>query len=70
VGGGEEMRVICSDILTEVVNKFQAFSSGDVLIEKLLSNSELHGIYENEHSPAINDFLVSLLKKSQQRVIN
>lgn len=57
-------------MLTEVVNKFQAFSSGDQLIEKLLKNEELHEIYWIEHSPAVNDFLGGLLKKSQQRIVN
>lgn len=64
------MKEICADILIEVVNKFQAFSSGDTLIDKLLNDQELHEIYWIEHSPAVNDFLVGLLKKSQQRIVN
>lgn len=31
-GTDEQVKEICSDILIEVVNKFQAFSSGDALI--------------------------------------
>jgi hypothetical protein len=29
----DDIRMACADILGEVVNKFQAFSSGDVLID-------------------------------------
>lgn len=36
--GDEATRVSCSEVLSEVVNKFQAFSSGDALVEALLAN--------------------------------
>jgi hypothetical protein len=34
----EEIRVSCVEILREVVEKFQAFSSGDALVEDLLAS--------------------------------
>jgi hypothetical protein len=40
------------------------------LVEKLQSNPQLHEIYSIEHNTAINDFLISLLRKSQQRIVN
>jgi hypothetical protein len=42
----EEIRKVCGDVLGEIVNKFQAFSSGDALIEDLLGSPTLLKIYE------------------------
>ena len=70
VEGNDEVKCICSHILVEVVNKFQTFSSGDTLLEEMLNHQPLHQIYAVSHNSSINDFLIALLKKSQQRTVN
>lgn len=48
VDKGEAVKAVCADVLAEVVNKFQTFSSGDALIEELLSSEQLLLIYNIE----------------------
>ena len=53
-----------------MVEKFQTFSSGDHLVACLLNNPRLEQIYELRGSSAVNRFLVSLVRKSQQTTVN
>ena len=70
VAGSDDVKATCSGVLVEVVNKFQTFSSGDALLEGILKHEPLLEIYAFSHSNSINDFLIALLRKSQQRVVN
>ena len=51
---GEAVKAACADVLAEVVNKFQTFSSGDALIEELLTSEKLLLIYNIEVLPSSN----------------
>lgn len=68
--GSEEERATCSNVLVELVNRFQTFSSGDALVEEMLGHQPLLQIYAVSHSSSVNDFLIALLRKSQQRTVN
>lgn len=45
VNQNEEIKAVCADILNDVVNRFQAFSSGDVLVEELLASESFLKLY-------------------------
>jgi hypothetical protein len=46
IGGSEEVENVTADILVDVVNKFQSFSSGDIILETILNSQKLHFIYQ------------------------
>jgi hypothetical protein len=46
VNGSEEVKTITSDILSEIIQKFQAFSSGDTISAFILNSKTLLEIYK------------------------